>query len=68
MESSEAHKGTVVRVRDGDWKSQFAGMRGTIQKPWVSYAHGAVNVLLEDGSLRSFWLPDLAMVNEDIAV
>ena len=63
MESYEAHRGTVVRVREGHWKSQFAGMHGTIQKPWVSYAHGAVNVLLEDGSLRLFWLADLAMVD-----
>jgi hypothetical protein len=45
-------------------------MRGTIQMPWVSYEHGAVNVLLEDGSLRLFWLSDLAVVNRegDIAV
>jgi hypothetical protein len=57
-----------VRVRNGHWKSQFAGMRGTIQMPWVSYAHGAVSVLLEDGSLRLFWLPDLSVVSEDITV
>ena len=68
MESYEAHRGTVVRVRGGHWKSQFASMSGTIQKPWVSYAHGAVNVLLEDGSLRLFWLSDLSVVAEDIAV
>jgi hypothetical protein len=68
LESYEAHRGAAVRVRNGHWKSQFAGMRGTIHKPWVSYAHGAVNVLLEDGSLRSFWLSDLSLVNEDITV
>ena len=68
MESYEAHRGTVVLVRNGHWKSQFGGMRGTIQKPWVSYAHGAVNVLLEDGSLRLFWLPDLSVMAEDSAV
>jgi hypothetical protein len=63
LESYEAHRGTVVRVREGHWKSQFGGMRGTIQMPWVSYEHGAVNVLLEDGSLRLFWLSDLAVVD-----
>jgi len=68
LESSEAHKGTVVRVRDGDWKSQFAGMRGTIQKPWVSYAHAAVEILLEDGRLEFFWPPNLELVERDIAV
>ena len=63
MQADEARGGTVVRVRNGHWKSQFGGMRGTIQKPWVSYAHGAVNVLLEDGSLRLFWLSDLSWVD-----
>jgi hypothetical protein len=55
-------------VRDGDWKSQFAGMRGTIQKPWVSYAHAAVEILLEDGRLEFFWPPNLELVERDIAV
>jgi hypothetical protein len=68
LESYEAHKGTVVRVREGHWKSQFGDVRGTIRKPWASCAHGAVDVLLEDGSLRFFWLSDLSVVDEDIAV
>ena len=68
MEWYETHRGTAVRVREGHWKSQFAGMRGTIQESWVSVAHGAVDVLLEDGSLRLFWLSDLSMMDEDIAV
>jgi hypothetical protein len=43
-------------------------MRGTMQKPWASCAHGAVDILLEDGSLRLFWLSDLSVVDEDIAI
>jgi len=59
----------VVRVREGYWKSQFAGMRGTIPELWVSYVPaGAAEVLLEDGSLLLFWLTDLSVVDEDIAV
>jgi hypothetical protein len=68
MESYEAHRGTVVRVREGHWNGEFAGMRGTIQESWISVVHGAVDILLEDGSLRLFWLADLSVVDEDIAV
>ena len=68
MESYEARRGTVVRVRDGHWKAEFAGMRGTIQKCWGNSEHAAVDVLLEDGHLELFWLPDLVAVDEDIAV
>jgi len=68
LQAYEARRGTVIRVRDGHLKSQFAGMRGTIQKRWASCAHGAVDVLLEDGSLRLFWLHDLSVVDEDIDV
>jgi hypothetical protein len=54
----------VVRVREGHWKSQFAGMRGTVQGLWGQSECAAVDVLLEDGRSELFWLPDLA----DIAV
>jgi len=57
-----------VRVREGHWKSQFAGMCGTIQEPWVSAVHGVVDVLLEDGNSRLFWLADLSVVDEEITV
>jgi hypothetical protein len=30
LQAYEARRGTVVRVREGHWKSQFAGMRGTV--------------------------------------
>ena len=51
-------------VREGYWKNDFAGMRGTIQRCWGNSEHAAVDVLLEDGRSELFWLPDLA----DIAV
>jgi hypothetical protein len=64
----EARRGTVVQVRDGHWKSEFAGMRGTIQKCWGNSEHAAVDVLLEDRRFELFWLPDLSVIDEDIAV
>src|SRR5215203_6130441 len=67
LESHEALSGTVVRVREGHWKNGFSLMRGTIQELWASYAPaGATEVLLEDGSLRLFWLRDLVVVDESI--
>jgi len=67
LESHEALSGTVVRVMEGHRKNGFSGMRGTIQELWVSYAPaGAAEVLLEDGSLRLFWLRDLVVVDEGI--
>jgi hypothetical protein len=49
MQANEARRGTVVRVREGHWKSQFAGMSGTVQNCWGNSEHAAVDVLLEDG-------------------
>ena len=69
MQANEARRGTVVRVREGHWKSRFAGMRGTVQEGRIGYVPtGAAEVLLEDGSLRFFWLTDLSVVDEDIAI
>ena len=68
VERYEARRGTVVRVREGHWKSQFAGMHGTIQKCWGNSEHAAVDVLLEDGRSELFWLSDLEAVDVDIAV
>ena len=42
-------------------------MSGTIQKCWGNSEYAAVDVLLEDGRSELFWLPDLAVVDEDIA-
>ena len=68
MQADAARRGTVVRVREGHWKSQFAGMRGTVQGLWAQLEHVVVDVLLEDGRRELFWLADLAVVDEDIAV
>src|SRR5215208_657264 len=68
VEWYEACRGTVVRVREGHWKSQFAGMHGTIQKRRGNSEHAAVDVLLEDGRSELFWLANLEAVDEDIAV
>jgi hypothetical protein len=68
LQAYEARRGTVVRVRDGHWKSELRGMRGTIQACWGHSEHAMVNVRLEDGRWELFWLPNLATVDEDIAV
>ena len=54
-------------MREGHWKSQFAGMRDTVQNVWGNSEHAAVDVLLEDGRSELFWLTDLSVV-DDIAV
>lgn len=68
VERYEARRGTVVRVREGHWKSQFAGMHGTIQKCWGNSEHATVDVLLEDGRSELFWVSNLEAVDVDIAV
>jgi hypothetical protein len=70
LQADEARRGTVVRVIDGHSKSQFAGMRGTVQGLWRQLEHVVVDVLLEDGRRELFWLPNLAVVDRegDIAV
>ena len=68
MQAYEARRGTVVRVREGHWKNEFAGMSGTVQHLWGSSEHAAVDVLLEDGRSESFWPTDLSVVDGDIAV
>ena len=68
MEGYEARRGTLVRVRDGHWKADFAGMLGTIQHCWGQSEHAAVDVLLEDRRLELFWITDLDVADEAIAV
>ena len=67
MQANEARRGTVVRVREGHWKRQFAGMKGTVQHLWGNSEHAAVDVLLEDGRSELFWLHDLSVVDEDMS-
>jgi len=65
--ANEARRGTVVRVREGHWKRQFAGMKGRVQHLWGNSEHAAVDVLLEDGRSELFWLADLSVVEEDMS-
>lgn len=58
----------MVRVRAGHWKSEFAGVLGTVQRCWGNSEYAAVDVLLEDGRLELFWLSNLDAVNEDVVV
>jgi hypothetical protein len=68
MEWYEARRGTLVRVREGHWKADFAGMLGTIQDCWGQSEHAAVDVMLEDGRSELFWISDLDVADEAIAV
>jgi len=68
MQAYDARRGTVVRVREDHWKRQLADMRGTVQNLWGQSEYVAVDVLLEDGRSELFWLHDLAVVDEDIAI
>lgn len=68
MERYEARPGTVVRVREGHWKADLAGMLGTVQQCWGGSEHAAVDVLMEDGRVELFWLPNLGVVEEDVTV
>jgi hypothetical protein len=55
-------------VKKGHWKAEFAGMLGTIQHCWGQSEHAAVDVLLEDRRSELFWLTDLEVADEAIAV
>ena len=68
LEPYDAGRGTLVRVREGHSKTDFAGMLGTGQKVWAQSEHAAVDVRMEDGRLELFWLPNLDAADEDVAV
>lgn len=68
MEAYEARRGTLMRVREGHWKTEFAGMLGTVQQCSGQSEHAAVDVLLEDRRSELFWLTDLEVVEGAIAV
>ncbi len=68
MEWYEARRGTQVRVREGHWKADFAGMLGTIQHCWGQSEHAAVDVLLEDGRSELFRITDLDASDEAVAI
>jgi len=62
LEAHEACRGTLVRVREGHWKTKFAGMLGTVEKCWGTSEYAAVDVRLEDGRSELFWLTSLDVV------
>jgi hypothetical protein len=68
LEAYEARTGTVVRVREGHWKTKFTGMCGTVQKCWADSEYAAVDVVFEDGHIELFWLPNLDVVEGDIVL
>ncbi len=68
LEAYEARTGARVRVREGHWKKVFAGMCGRVQKCWADSEYAAVDVVFEDGHVELFWLPNLDVVDGDIAV
>lgn len=68
LEPYDARRGTLVRVREGHWKSEFAGMLGTVQKCSGQSEHAVVDVLLEDRRSELFWLSDLEVVDRAVAV
>lgn len=59
MEANQARVGTVVRVRDEGSTSNFAGMRGVIDKSFGSPKYPALDVRLERGGMQLFWFHEL---------
>ncbi len=43
-------------------------MLGTVQKCWGTSEHAAVDVVMKEGRLELFWLPNLDAVEGDIVV
>ena len=68
LEAYDARRGTVVRVKEGYWKSEFAGMLGTIQSCSGQSEHAVVDVLLQDRRSELFWLSDLEVADRAVAV
>jgi hypothetical protein len=68
LQAYEARSGTLVRIKEGHWKSDFAGMLGTIQYCSGQSEYAAVDVLLEDRRSEFFWLTDLEVADRAIAV
>ena len=64
MRSYEASPGMVVRVKEGHWKADFVGIRGTVEHKWGHPQHPALDVRLEDGRSELFWFYELDTVEE----
>ncbi len=65
LDAYKARRGTLVRVRERHWKTEFAGMLGTIEKCWGQSEYAAVDVRLEDGRSELFWLSSLDVMGEE---
>jgi hypothetical protein len=55
----EPQPGMKVQVNDGLWRSEFAGMLGTVEHRWGNPDYPALDVRLEDGTLALFWFHEL---------
>ena len=54
-----------VQVNDCLWRSEFAGMLGTVEHRWGSPDYPALDVRLEDGRLALFWFHELDAASEN---
>jgi hypothetical protein len=54
-----------VRIQKGIWRSEFAGMLGTVEHRWGNSDHPALDVRLEDGRLVFFWFHELDEASEN---
>lgn len=62
--SKEARIGKRVRVREGARpRPTLPAPVGTIEKSWGDPSYPALDVLLDDGSLRLFWHHELEDVD-----
>ena len=62
MRSYEPQPGTLVRVKEGNRRSGFVGMLGTVEHRWGHPDHPALDVRLADGRLELFWFHELEKV------
>ena len=62
MRAYELRLGMKVRIQKGIWRSEFAGMLGTVEHRWGNPDHPALDVRLENGSLEFFWSYELGTV------
>ena len=64
MQSNEARRGVIVRVREGYRKPEFDGMLGTIKQTFGHPDYVAVDVQLDNGRVELFWHHQLDKVEE----
>jgi hypothetical protein len=66
VESHEARRGVLVRVKDDRRRPEFNGMVGVIKQRFGDPNYAALDVQLEDGRLVLFWYHQLEKVEETI--